>query len=147
ETIILKALSKEPGSRYATAGELAADLRRFLEHRPIQARRPGPLERARKWSRRHPTLVWSVAVGVLVLALAAGYLVRGRQARQEELALRTAVALDETERLYRRGRWQEAREAARRTRQLLRPEAEAGPLEQRVRQWLVDLDLVERLTE
>ena len=40
ETIVLKAMAKEPESRYATAQELADDLRRFLEHKPIQARRP-----------------------------------------------------------------------------------------------------------
>src|SRR5262245_54554939 len=66
ETIILKALSKEPGSRYATAADLAADPRRWLGHEPIRARRPGLVERARKWSRWHPTLVGSLAAGLLV---------------------------------------------------------------------------------
>ena len=37
ETIILKAVNKEPQSRYATAGEMADDLRRFLDHKPIRA--------------------------------------------------------------------------------------------------------------
>ena len=45
ETIVLKAMAKDPGSRYATALELAEDLRRFLDHKPIKARRPSPLER------------------------------------------------------------------------------------------------------
>ena len=44
ETIVLKAMSKEPASRYATAQELADDLRRFLEHRPIKAQRPNLVE-------------------------------------------------------------------------------------------------------
>jgi serine/threonine protein kinase len=57
ETIILKAMAKEPGSRYATAQEQADDLRRFLESKPIRARRPGLLDRAVKWSRRH-TALW-----------------------------------------------------------------------------------------
>lgn len=57
ETIILKAMAKEPERRYATAKALADDLRRFLEHRPILARRPTLLESAAKWSRRHRGLV------------------------------------------------------------------------------------------
>ncbi len=50
ETILLKALSREPEDRYTTAQELADDLRRFLEHRPIKARRQNLLERAFKWA-------------------------------------------------------------------------------------------------
>ena len=46
ETVCLKCLEKEPGRRYATAGELAADLARFLNDEPIRARRTGPLGRA-----------------------------------------------------------------------------------------------------
>ena len=41
ETIVLKAIEKDPADRYATAGELAEDLRRFLDDRPIRARRVG----------------------------------------------------------------------------------------------------------
>ncbi len=40
ETIVLKAIRKEPSDRYTTAGELAADLKRFLNDEPICARRP-----------------------------------------------------------------------------------------------------------
>jgi len=68
ETIVLKAMAKEPINRYATAQELADDLRRFLEDRPILARRPSPAERAVRWARRHRAVVVSGAVA-LVLAL------------------------------------------------------------------------------
>jgi eukaryotic-like serine/threonine-protein kinase len=68
ETVVLKALAKEPAERYATAQELADDLRRFLEDRPIAARRPTLVQRARKWGRRHQPVV---ASAVLLLALAA----------------------------------------------------------------------------
>jgi serine/threonine protein kinase len=67
ETIVLKAMEKNPGDRYATAQELADDLRRFLEDRPIRARRPTLVQRARKWARRHQALVWA---GVVLLAVA-----------------------------------------------------------------------------
>lgn len=70
ETIVLKALAKEPESRYATAREMADDLRSFLDSRPISATRPTAMERATKWSRRHRTLVAS-AVVVLALAVVA----------------------------------------------------------------------------
>ncbi len=68
ETIVLKALGKRPEDRYATAQEMADDLRRFLEHRPILARRPTPVARVAKWFRRHPSVV-GVTVGVLLLAM------------------------------------------------------------------------------
>src|SRR5262249_30854920 len=54
ETIVLKGMEKNPADRYATAQELADDLRRFLEDKPIRARRAGLLLKSRKWGRRHP---------------------------------------------------------------------------------------------
>ena len=50
ETIVLKALAKEPGQRYATAEQMAEDLRRFAADRPILARRITSAERAWRWS-------------------------------------------------------------------------------------------------
>jgi eukaryotic-like serine/threonine-protein kinase len=55
ETIVIKALSKEAASRYTTAEEQADDLRRFVEHKPIKARRPTAWEQAVQWGRRHPS--------------------------------------------------------------------------------------------
>ncbi|MFY9252080.1 MAG: serine/threonine-protein kinase [Fuerstiella sp.] len=81
ETIILKSMAAEPGNRYATATELANDLRRFLEGQPIQARRTSPLERLVKWSRRHPAIAaFSAAVVVLTLAGMAGITWQWREA-------------------------------------------------------------------
>src|SRR5205807_3336350 len=57
ETILLKAMAKEPSGRYATAQEMADDLRRFLADEPVLARRPTFLQKAAKWSRRHRALV------------------------------------------------------------------------------------------
>jgi WD40 repeat protein/serine/threonine protein kinase len=68
ETVVLKALEKSPTDRYATAQELADDLDRFLQDRPIRARRPSLFQVARKWARRHPAVVWSAGTfGVLFL--------------------------------------------------------------------------------
>jgi len=74
ETIILKAMSKEAESRYGTAHELADDLRRFLEHKPIRARRPSRVERAAKWARRHRMAV--IAAVVLLMLATAGLAAR-----------------------------------------------------------------------
>ena len=79
-------MNKEPESRYATAQELADDLRRFLEHKPIKAKRPTVWERAAKWSRRHQLAV-ATAVLFLVLAvvtLATSTVVIARKQREVE---------------------------------------------------------------
>jgi serine/threonine protein kinase len=70
ETIVLKAIAKEPGQRYATADALAADLENFLSDKPILARRSGRVERAWRWCRRNPTAAALLAVtGLAVLTL------------------------------------------------------------------------------
>jgi len=68
ETIVLKALAKNPEERYATAQELADDLRRFLDDQPILARRPTFIEKSVKWIRRHRS-VTTAAVASLMLAV------------------------------------------------------------------------------
>lgn len=73
ETIVLKALAKRSEDRYATAQELADDLRRFLEDKPIRARRPSLFDRLRKWARRHESLMR--LAGVFALLAVAGLVV------------------------------------------------------------------------
>jgi serine/threonine protein kinase/tetratricopeptide (TPR) repeat protein len=70
ETIVAKALSKDPSGRYETAWQLADDLGRFLEGRPITARPIGKLTRAWRWCRRKPTQ--AALAGSLVLAVIVG---------------------------------------------------------------------------
>jgi serine/threonine protein kinase/WD40 repeat protein len=84
ETIVLKAMAKEPAERYGTAQDLADDLRRFLEDRPIAARRPSWGQRARRWVRRHRPLVFSVgtAAALLVAGLLFGVLAFAIEQRQ-----------------------------------------------------------------
>jgi tetratricopeptide (TPR) repeat protein len=57
ETVILKAMSSEKEARYATAADLAADLKCILEERPTKARPPTLLDRAGRWARRHQRVV------------------------------------------------------------------------------------------
>ncbi len=96
DTIVLKAMAKEPGERYATARALADDLRRFLDDRPILARRPTAWQRLRKLARRHrPAVVTAAAAAVVLLVLAVvGLAVSNfyitRETQQKEAALAEA---------------------------------------------------------
>jgi serine/threonine protein kinase/WD40 repeat protein/Tfp pilus assembly protein PilF len=69
ETIIHKAISKESAQRYGSARELAEDLQRFIEDRPIRARRVGPRERIWRWCRRNPAV--AALLSGLLFALSA----------------------------------------------------------------------------
>jgi tetratricopeptide (TPR) repeat protein/tRNA A-37 threonylcarbamoyl transferase component Bud32 len=71
ENICLKAISKEPHARYATALAMADDLMRFLFGRPVHARPIGAIGRFGRWCRRRRTLVSLVAA--LFLTLASGF--------------------------------------------------------------------------
>jgi tetratricopeptide (TPR) repeat protein len=143
EVIVHKALEKEPAARYATAQELADDLRRFLEDKPIHARRPSWLEQTRKWARRHRPVVWSAAAALLmtlaVLAGSVGWVVRDRAARQVQDAADLHAALEEVQRSRREGRWPQAQAAAQRAEALLRNGAAEPALARRVRGLLREL--------
>jgi serine/threonine protein kinase len=94
ETIVLKAIAKDPSCRYSTAQELSADLRRFLDDRPILARRPGLPGRALRWARRHKELV-AAALAILVLTLAISPLIAASYwslARKAEVESQKRVA-------------------------------------------------------
>ena len=81
ETICLKCLEKEPGKRYVSASDLAADLGRYLAGEPIVARPVGRLEKLAKWAHRHPAIAGlSAAVMVIGLVGLAGIIWQWRQA-------------------------------------------------------------------
>jgi formylglycine-generating enzyme required for sulfatase activity len=69
ETICLKCLEKDPGRRYATAAELAEELRRFLAGTPIHARPVSRVERLWRWCKREPVVaaLSGTAIGLLLL--------------------------------------------------------------------------------
>jgi serine/threonine protein kinase len=105
ETILQKAMNKEPAGRYQTAQDLADDLERFLEDQPVGARRPGPLQRTAKWCRRHRSVVTAtVAMAIIGLAFSASFFWRGQvnaesaQQREEQAKHK---AQTETERIRR----------------------------------------------
>jgi serine/threonine protein kinase/Tfp pilus assembly protein PilF len=108
EIIVLKALVKELDGRYATAQELADDLRRFLEDKPIRAKRPTAWQRVRKWMRRHqgPVVTAGVAAALVlltvVLALVVGILrVKAEQQRTEQEHQAALTAQKRAEESYR----------------------------------------------
>jgi tetratricopeptide (TPR) repeat protein/predicted Ser/Thr protein kinase len=142
ETVVAKALEKDREQRYASAAELAADLRRHLRQEPIRARPPSALYRLGKFARRHKALVAAAAafvalvlVGAAVIGWQALTLARTerdeavRQARRSEeahAALARAVALREQARAADDvGTWARAREEGKRAEALL----EGGPVE------------------
>jgi predicted Ser/Thr protein kinase len=98
EMIVAKALEKDPGRRYQSAADLAADLRRWLAHEPIRARPPSLLYHLGRFARRRRALVCGALATALavVLGLIGTTLFAVGEARQRGLAEHNArVANDE----------------------------------------------------
>jgi serine/threonine protein kinase/Flp pilus assembly protein TadD len=111
ETIVLKAMAKDAAERYATAQELANDLKRFLEDQPVRARRAPLRARLARWGRRHRTVV-AAGTALLLTALTVGGVAVGWQLKQQEESRRAAVQqLERAEALLQQGRYDEALEA------------------------------------
>ncbi len=93
ETIVVKAIACDPGHRYQTAGELAADLKCFLEDRPIRARRTTPIGRLWRWCRRNRAVAalagTALALLVTVAVVASAGYMRTNQALERAEAERT----------------------------------------------------------
>ncbi len=100
ETICLRAMEKDPRRRYQSAADMAADLRRYAEDRPILSRRVGPIEKAFKWVRRHRALTAIVALSLTVTLGGAIWVrqsIRARHKQADELvqAAFNALAYDD----------------------------------------------------
>jgi WD40 repeat protein len=96
ETICLKAMAKEPHRRYASAGALADDLRRFLEGKPIAARPMSRLERMVRTVKRHPMVSALTAVIVVGTLLSLG-VVTALWLRAEDEKDQKTIALEDAE--------------------------------------------------
>jgi WD40 repeat protein/serine/threonine protein kinase len=115
ETIIHKAIDREPARRYQKAEELADDLRRFLDDQPVKARRISSVERLGRWARRNRGV--AAALGVIGLLLVTAAIVSGvaaarfgRLAADEEAARHAAEeAADEAHKRGESERWERYR--------------------------------------
>jgi WD40 repeat protein/serine/threonine protein kinase len=99
DLIVMKCLDKDRRRRYETAGALAADVHRYLQDEPVEARPPSVAYRVRKFARRHKM---AVAAATAVVGLAASTLVIAWQRYESRLQRQRATQLaeDARQRLY-----------------------------------------------
>jgi WD40 repeat protein/serine/threonine protein kinase len=115
ETIVLKAIDKDPARRYATADAMAEDLRRFLADEPIQARRVSSVERYARWARRNPVIavLGGVLTAVLIATTVGSLVTASRFARllesEREAKVRAERANEEARRRGDAERWERYR--------------------------------------
>jgi len=126
ETVVLCAIDGDRARRYAGIEEFGQDLERVLAHRPVSARRIGPMGRAARWCRRHPggaasavlaTLVFGVGPSVWAWNEARTNAVIGKERNEARRASERAqahlrVAMESAELLARRGNVRSASDLA-----------------------------------
>jgi serine/threonine protein kinase/Flp pilus assembly protein TadD len=154
ETVVHKAIEREPARRYSEAEALAADLRRFVEGRPIRARRISPLEHAWRWCRLNPAWAALATAIVALIGLAVGgglWVQQQRVQRRAEAVLRAGRARDvvealigQAERLRQQGLWSEARTVLAQAERQLNDSGGHG-LPERLQRAQADLELAARL--
>ena len=96
DAIVLKALEKKPALRYATAGEFAADLRRFLAHEPVTARRLSAAGRTWRWCVRNTALATTIAIATVTLTVTSTTLVKGLIRQRDIAVFKRAIAKAKT---------------------------------------------------
>ncbi len=120
ETIVLKAIARDPPDRYPSADAVAADLRHFLEDKPIRARRASHTERVWRWCRRNPVVAGLTGTLTLLLVVIASIstaaAIHMRQLARNE---REATRNETTARIKAEQAGMEARREAARNRLLL----------------------------
>jgi len=135
--IALKAIEKDRGRRYATAHDLALDVRRHLANEPINARPPGGFYQIWKFMRRHRLA--TASAGVAGLALLAGLTVAAWQFVEKNHALNRATLAEREERLQR-----EKTQRAHAAEVWLRERAEAQELATRRHAYAADMNLAQQ---
>jgi tetratricopeptide (TPR) repeat protein len=147
--IVMKCLDKDRNRRYETASALALDIERYLADEPVRACPPSAWYRLRKFVRRNRGPVLAAAVVLLAVVLGGGswaWLTLREAARRAAAEGLAGEALEEAERLSRKGDWPEAKAKAKRAEGLL--ESSGSPeLRERARHLLADLAMVTRLEE
>ncbi len=94
ETVVLKAMSRRPEDRYASAQALADDLRRFLDHRPLSARRISVVGHSVRWAKRNPVV--TALTASLLFCVFAFFVISTEQAlRAQSEAMRARAAEDQ----------------------------------------------------
>jgi eukaryotic-like serine/threonine-protein kinase len=149
ETICLKCLHKEPARRYGNAAELADDLRRFREGRPILARPTGWAERSWRWCRRNPAAATLLVAAVALTGLASGggvWFVQERARREAELRGDMLMAVTQAASFRKGLHFHEARQLLEQARQRLEAK-DLVDLSDDVKQARADLDLAEKLDQ
>jgi WD40 repeat protein/serine/threonine protein kinase len=129
ETVVLKAIARLPSHRYQTPAEMAEDLKRFVEDRPVRARRISGAERLWRWCRRNPieTAMAAAVILALVMGTTVSYLKYLDAEKQKGIALEQQARAEAGEREAQEQRTMALRQQAR---------AEAGEQEakgQRIR--------------
>jgi tetratricopeptide (TPR) repeat protein len=148
--IVMKALEKDRERRYESANEFAADVQRYLAGEAVQAAPPSVGYRFRKFARRNKrALVTASLIGVaLLLAVGSlGWVVRDREGGRVRTTAEVNQFLQRAESLYADNKLPEAVAEVQKARGVLEAGRGDANLEQRVRQWLTDLDTATKLEE